>query len=69
MNKEEKVMIYLKTGKILTKVIAKRELDIDYLNTQIFRLRDEGYEIPGPVKICKETGRKMSHYSWGKQRG
>lgn len=68
MNQEEKVLAYLKSGKILNKTIAKEQLGINNLNTAVFRLRDEGIDIEKEMKLCEKTSKLMAHYYYGSQR-
>lgn len=62
MNQEEIVLNHLKEGREVNKTIAINEMGIEHLNTKIFRLRDDGYDIQKTMKICEETEKNMAHY-------
>lgn len=62
MNQEELVLDYLQKGGVINKTIAMEEFGILHLNTKIFRLRDEGFNIDKEMKIDEASGKKIAHY-------
>ena len=64
-NQKEKVLAYLKSGKVLTRELAMTEMGVMNVTARIAELRNDGYTIHPNLKThTNRYGDKVSSASW-----
>jgi len=64
MSKNQTVLNYLKTGKMLTAKKAKKKLGIEHVGKQIYALRAQGHEIISYNCYSESKGVATVRYAW-----